>query len=76
MQLIELYPEDNKKNYFKVLISISKKDKYVNSAKVFDKNGNIYTYSITKFTPNAIVTDNLFVFDKKKFPGVEVVDLR
>ena len=51
MQQIELYPEDNKKNYFKVLINISKKDKYLNNAKVFDKNGNIYTYSITKFTP-------------------------
>lgn len=76
IQQIELYPEDNKKNYFKVLISVSKKDKYLTSAKVFDKNGNIYTYSISKFTPNAVVSDEIFTFDKKKYQGVEVVDLR
>ena len=76
VQQIELYPEDNKKNYIKILISISKKDKYVTSAKIFDKNGNIYTYSITKFTPNSVLSDDVFTFDKKKYPGVEIVDLR
>lgn len=76
MQLIELFPEDNKKNYIKILISIVKDEKYVNSATVYDKNGNIYTYTITKFTPNATVTDDMFVFNKTKYPGVEVVDLR
>ena len=76
LQLIELFPEDNKKNYIKILISIVKADKYVNSAQVFDKNGNIYTYSITKFSPDAAVTDDTFTFNKAKFPGVEVVDLR
>jgi outer membrane lipoprotein carrier protein len=76
MQQIELFPEDNKKNYIKILISINKKDKYVNSATVYDKNGNIYTYSITKFTPNAAVNDDMFTFNKAKYPGVEIVDLR
>jgi outer membrane lipoprotein-sorting protein len=76
VQKIELYPEDNKKNYIKILITILKSEKYVNSAKVFDKNGNEYTYSITKFTPNAAVTDDMFTFNKAKHPGVEVVDLR
>lgn len=76
LQLIELFPEDNKKNYIKILISIVKADKYVNSAQVFDKNGNIYTYSITKFSPDAAVTDDTFTFNKAKYPGVEVVDLR
>ena len=73
---IELYPEDNKKNYIKILISIVKKDKYLSAAKVFDKNGNIYTYTITKFTPDAPISDDLFVFNKNKHPNVEVVDLR
>jgi outer membrane lipoprotein-sorting protein len=76
VQQIELYPEDNTKNYIKILISIAKKDKYINSAKVFDKNGNIYTYTITKFTPDAALSDEMFVFNKNKHPDVEVVDLR
>ena len=74
--LIELFPEDAKKNYFKIQIEINKKDKYVQTARVFDKNGNIYTYSIVKFTPNAVTSDDLFTFNKAKYPGVEVVDLR
>jgi len=76
IQLIELTPDDSKKSYFKIQLTIDKVGKYVNEAKVFDKNGNIYTYSIVKFTPNAIVTDDLFSFNKAKYPGVEIVDLR
>jgi outer membrane lipoprotein-sorting protein len=44
--------------------------------KIFEKNGNQYSYEITNFTPNANVTDATFTFDPKKYPGVEVVDLR
>ena len=76
VQLIELFPEDAKKNYFKIQLEINKKDKYVQTARVFDKNGNIYTYAIVKFTPNAATTDDIFTFNKAKYPGVEVVDLR
>ena len=60
IQLIELTPDDSKKSYFKIQLTIDKVGKYVNEAKVFDKNVNIYTYSIVKFTPNAIVTDDYF----------------
>ncbi len=76
IQLIELTPDDNKKNYIKIQLTIDKVGKYVSEAKVFDKNGNIYTYSIVKFTPNATLTDDLFSFNKAKYPGVEIVDLR
>jgi outer membrane lipoprotein-sorting protein len=76
VQLIELTPDDAKKNYFKIQLTIDKKDKYVSEAKVFDKSGNIYTYSIVKFTPNAKVTEDMFTFNKAKYPGVEIVDLR
>lgn len=76
IQLIELTPDDNKKNYIKIQLKIDKVGKYVSEAKVFDKNGNIYTYSIVKFTPNATLTDDLFSFNKAKYPVVEIVDLR
>jgi hypothetical protein len=33
-------------------------------------------YSVTKFNPDVVVNDAMFTFDAKKFPGVEVVDLR
>ena len=55
---------------------INKKDKNIQSWTMFDKGGNKYKYTITKFVPNAKVEDNLFTFDPKKYPGVEVIDLR
>lgn len=76
VHLIELTPEDVKKNYFKIILSINKADKYVSDAKIFEKSGGVLTYSIVKFTPNVSVTDDNFTFNKSKYPGVEIVDLR
>jgi outer membrane lipoprotein carrier protein len=75
-QLIELVPDDKKKPYFKIQITVSKEDKMLSSAKIFDKNGTHLTYSIEKFNANAEAPDQLFTFDSAKYPGVEVVDLR
>jgi outer membrane lipoprotein-sorting protein len=75
-QIIELVPEDTKKSFFKVQLQIDKAGQYVSEAKVFDKSGNIYTYSIQKFTPNATVTNDQFTFNAATYPGVEIVDLR
>ncbi|RAJ88143.1 chaperone LolA [Chitinophaga dinghuensis] len=76
LQNIEMTPTDKSKNIFKVIVSVDKKAQNIAKMKVFEKNGNHYTYEITNFTPNAPVTDATFIFDAKKYPGVEVVDLR
>ena len=76
MQNIELTPTDKSKNFFKVLVDVDKKNQTLARMRVFEKNGNRYTYEITNFKPNGAVTDDLFTFDAKKYPGVEVVDLR
>lgn len=74
MQEIELTPIDKTKPFFKVLLYVS--NSTINTTKVFEKTGNKYTYSVTSMTTNAKIDDSLFVFDEKKYPGVEVVDLR
>jgi outer membrane lipoprotein-sorting protein len=76
LQNIEMTPTDKSKNVFKVIVSIDKKGQNISRMKVFEKNGNHYTYEITSFTPNSNVSDATFSFDPKKYPGVEVVDLR
>jgi len=73
---IDLVPEKKDAQYFKVKMMISKKDKSVQNWTMFDRNGNKFKYIITKFTPNVKVEDAYFTFDPKKFPGVEVIDLR
>jgi len=75
-QIVDLTPEDAKKPFFKVRLTIDKAKKQIYSALIFDKNGNRYTYTIRTFTPNPKVPETLFTFDKKDHPGVEVVDLR
>lgn len=76
LQEIELTPTDKGKAFFKILAYVDKATKNIMSTKVFEKNGNRYSYSVTTFTPNAKISDDTFVFDAKKFPGVEVIDLQ
>jgi len=75
-QIIDLTPEDDKKEFFKVRLTIDKLKKQIYSALIFDKNGVKFNYTITSFTPNITVPETIFTFDKKTNPGVEVVDLR
>ncbi|MEQ1799987.1 MAG: outer membrane lipoprotein carrier protein LolA [Lacibacter sp.] len=76
LQEIELTPYDKSKSFFKVLVWVDKKTQAIFSTKVLEKSGNKYTYTVSTFNGNAAVNDTQFVFDKKKYPGVEVVDLR
>lgn len=75
-EVVELSPEDKTSKVAKVQIKVDKKDKSVKSWKVWDKNGKRTVFRVDKFSPNAPADDKIFTFDKKKYPGVEVVDLR
>ena len=76
VQEIEMTPVDKTKNFYKIYLYIDKAKKTVYSGKMLDKNGNRYLYTIDTMNGNAAVSDAVFVFDKSKYPGVEVVDLR
>jgi|SRR5688572_13603787 len=76
VQQIELVPDDAKKTYFKIQIAIDKKDKVITNAKIFNKNGTNFIYTIEQYKMNAEAPESLFTFDPTKYPGVEVVDLR
>ncbi len=75
-EVVDLVPEKKDAQYFKIRMNIAKKDKSIQSWTMFDKSGNRYKYSISKFQPNVKVEDSFFTFDPKKYPGVEVIDLR
>ena len=75
-EVIEMSPEKKGTQVSKVKIKLNKKDKSVKSWVITDKNGKRQTFKVNKFTPNVPVDDTYFVFDKAKFPGVEVNDLR
>lgn len=76
VQEIELTPTDKTKPFHKVYVLVDKATKTIYSARFLEKSGNRYSYTINALNPAASVTDAAFMFDKKKYPGVEVVDLR
>jgi len=73
---IDIVPTDKKKSFFKIRLVIDRQKEQIVQAVVFDKNGSLYTYNINNFKTNSGIADATFAFDKKQFPGVEVVDLR
>jgi outer membrane lipoprotein-sorting protein len=75
LESIELIPTSSK-NFSKAVLVIDKTRKQVKSFALFEKNGNIFTYKVTKFQTDLPVTSADFIFDSMKFPGVEIIDMR
>ncbi|RLD64385.1 MAG: outer membrane lipoprotein carrier protein LolA [Bacteroidetes bacterium] len=76
LYLIELVPRNKKKNFFKIKVKIDKAKYQLYSIKYFSKDGNRYTIKIKNFKPNVKMQDDMFTFDTKAHPDVEVVDMR
>lgn len=73
-EVIDLVPEKKDAQFFKIKMKIAKKDRSILSWTMFDKSGNKFRYSITKFSPNIKVDDSTFAWVSK--PGVDEIDLR
>ncbi|MFA6260735.1 MAG: outer membrane lipoprotein carrier protein LolA [Bacteroidia bacterium] len=74
--VVELTPKDKKKSFFKIKLTIDKTNQTILKSVVYDKNGTTHTYTITNQYPNVKLEDKFFSFDPKKYPGIEVIDLR
>ena len=73
---IELTPTDKTKPYHKVYVLIDKATNTIYSAKFLEKSGGRYSYTVNTLKATSTVADADFAFNKTKYPGVEVVDLR
>lgn len=77
VETINLFPlEPAKKAYHTVVLTVDKAKMEPKKVVMKYKDGNVVTYTLKKFTPNAEMVDALFAFDKGKYPGVEVNDMR
>lgn len=76
VQEVELTPTDKTRPYHKVYVWVDKAANTIYSAKFLEKSGGRYSYTINTIKPTSTVPDGDFVFNKSKYPGVEVVDLR
>jgi outer membrane lipoprotein-sorting protein len=76
VKVIDMTPYEKDKNYFKIRLRVSSSDYSIKSAKIFEKNGNRYTYNIKKFAADLNMPDSFFTFDKSEHPDVDVIDMR
>lgn len=75
MQIVELAPENIKKPYFKIKYWFTPNNNLY-QIKCFQKDGTRFTLTLTKFQTNQKIDDAALNFDAKKFPGVEIIDMR
>ena len=73
---LELTPTDKTRPYHKVYVLVDKATNTIYSAKFLEKSGGRYSYTVNSLKGTSSVPDADFVFNKAKYPGVEVVDLR
>ncbi|PKP20442.1 MAG: cell envelope biogenesis protein LolA [Bacteroidetes bacterium HGW-Bacteroidetes-21] len=76
LQEIDLYPIDLKKDFSRITLRIDKAKSELYSMVRYGKDGNTYTIKLISMKSNEAYTDALFVFDKTKYPKVEVIDMR
>lgn len=73
---IELTPADKTRPYHKVYVLVDRATNTIYSARFLEKSGGRYSYTVNSLKPAATASDAEFVFNKSRYPGVEVVDLR
>ncbi|MBS1642124.1 MAG: outer membrane lipoprotein carrier protein LolA [Bacteroidetes bacterium] len=72
---IELIPVDKRKAFQKVILYIDKKQNFITKADIIDKSNNTTEAVFSNVNTNAVLTDNLFVFNKSKYPSdVDILD--
>lgn len=74
--IVNLYPEDRTKPYHRIELIVEKDNYNILSISTFGKNGVDTIIKLNKYEKNLNLSDNIFVFDKKKYPEVEIIDLR
>ena len=63
-------------DFKQMLLSSTKANNQILRIALYDKDNTIYTYHIEQFKSNVTLADSYFVFDKSKYHGVEVNDMR
>ena len=72
---IELTPLDKRKSFKKVNVFVDKVKNMITKALIIDQSNNKVEFSLNNMNTAALIPDNLFTFDKSKYPrDVEVLD--
>lgn len=73
---VELIPQDKKSDMKKIIVQINKADSMPVMFHIIYNNSIENLIYINKYQTKQTISDNSFSFDAKKYPGVEIIDLR
>ena len=76
VQVLDLFPIDKSKEFVKVRLYVDKAKSQIAKAQTFNKDGNTYTLVLKTMKTNIDLKDDYFKFDKTKYPGVTMNDMR
>ena len=76
VQVLDLFPVDKSKEFVKVRLYVDKVKSQIAKAQTFNKDGNTYVLVLKSMKTNVELKDDYFKFDKTKYPGVEMNDMR
>lgn len=77
VDVIDIFPTEEK-DYEKIRMEVEKGSNYIVKSTTYPKerDGNTFTLTVKKFTPNPSTSDSDFTFDVSKHDDIEVVDFR
>lgn len=73
--IVDLTPKTTQ-SFYRIRIYVNKNTNHIGRIALYEKDNTTYTYFIEQFKTNVSLADSYFVFDKSKYPGVEVNDMR
>ncbi len=73
---IDLTPQKPSGDIQKIKLMIDKQKMLIHGAIMTGKDGNVINVIVTQLKTDGVYTDADFVFDTKKYKGIEVVDMR
>lgn len=73
--IVDLTPK-TAQSFYRIRVFIVKTSLKIAKVSMYEKDNTIYNYNIEQFKNDIPLDDKLFVFDKNKYPGVEVNDMR
>lgn len=75
-QVVELNATSSDAPFEQVKLMIDKNSKDLLGWEMFDGQGGMFSYTFKNLKQNANLPATYFAFDAKKYPGIEVIDLR
>jgi outer membrane lipoprotein-sorting protein len=76
VQEVELIPQAKESEMTRIVMQIGSSDSMPSKIHIFYKNKIENVIHINKYQKNTALTDPFFVFDPKKYPDAELIDLR